>query len=69
MRLLMSSVVDGETTDAEAGTVLAENKKGIHIACGEGVISISRLQLPGKKAMSVSEFLNGRSLAGEKFPS
>jgi len=69
MRLLMSSVVEGETTDAEAGTVLAENKQGIHIACGEGVISISRLQLPGKKAMSVSEFLNGRSLAGEKFPS
>lgn len=69
MRLLMSSVVEGETTNAEAGTVLAENKLGIHIACGEGVISISRLQLPGKKAMSVSEFLNGRSLAGEKFPS
>ena len=69
MRLLMSSVVEGETANAEAGTVLAENKLGIHIACGEGVISISRLQLPGKKAMSVSEFLNGRSLAGEKFPS
>ncbi|PWQ98766.1 methionyl-tRNA formyltransferase [Leucothrix arctica] len=69
MRLLMSSVVEGEKTSAEAGTVLAENKQGIQIACGEGVISISRLQLPGKKAMSVSEFLNGRSLSGEKFPS
>ncbi|RVU83465.1 methionyl-tRNA formyltransferase [Leucothrix sargassi] len=69
MRLLMSSVLEGKTTSAEAGTVLAESKHGIEIACGEGVLSISRLQLPGKKAMSVSEFLNGRSLAGEKFPS
>jgi methionyl-tRNA formyltransferase len=69
MRLLMSSVVEGKSVRAEAGTVLEENKEGIQIACGEGVISISRLQLPGKKAMSVSEFLNGRSLAGEKFPS
>ena len=69
MRLLMSSVVEGKSVSAEAGTVLEENKEGIQIACGEGVISISRLQLPGKKAMSVSEFLNGRSLAGEKFPS
>ena len=69
MRLLMSSVVDGENSTAEAGTVLSESKQGIHIACGEGVISISRLQLPGKKAMSVSGFLNGRSLAGAKFPS
>ena len=69
MRLLMSSVVEGKSVTAEAGTVLSEDKEGIQIACGEGVISISRLQLPGKKAMSVSEFLNGRSLAGEKFPS
>lgn len=69
MRLLMSSVVEGKAVNADAGTVLDESKHGVEIACGEGVVSISRLQLPGKKAMSVSEFLNGRSLAGEKFPS
>ena len=69
MRLLMSEVVPDKSVTASAGTVLSEDKSGIQIACGEGVISISRLQLPGGKAMSVTEFLNGRSLAGESFPS
>lgn len=69
VRLLMSEVVEGKSVSAAPGTVLSEDKTGIQIACGDGVISISRLQLPGGKAMSVTEFLNGRSLAGESFPS
>ena len=69
MRLLMSEVVVDKSVTAAPGTVLSEDKTGVQIACGEGVISISRLQLPGGKAMSVTEFLNGRSLAGESFPS
>lgn len=69
MRLFMSEVVEGKEATAAPGTVLSENKYGIHVACGEGVVSIMRLQLPGGKAMPVSEFLNGRSLAGECLPS
>lgn len=69
MRLLMSSVAEGETVTAPAGTVLSEDKTGIRIATGNGVLILTRLQLPGGKALSVTEFLNGRSLAGEHFPS
>lgn len=69
MRLLMSEVVPEKSVSAAPGTVISEDKHGIQVACGKGVISISRLQLPGGKAMSVTEFLNGRSLAGESFPS
>jgi methionyl-tRNA formyltransferase len=69
LRLLMSSVAEGETVTAAQGTVLSEDKTGIRIATGEGVLLLTRLQLPGGKALSVTEFLNGRSLAGEHFPS
>ena len=69
LRLLMSSVAEGETVTAAPGTVLSEDKTGIRIATGEGVLLLTRLQLPGGKALSVTEFLNGRSLAGEHFPS
>lgn len=40
----------------------------LHIACGEGVLSIHRLQLPGKKAMPVVEILNARREAFEQHP-
>lgn len=69
LRLLMSSVAEGEAVSAAPGTVLSEDKSGIRIATGDGVLQLTRLQLPGGKALSVTEFLNGRSLAGEHFPS
>jgi methionyl-tRNA formyltransferase len=33
--------------------------EGLFIECGSGLIQILKLQLEGKKAMSVQEFLNG----------
>lgn len=42
-----------------AGTVLARDRHGIDIACGEGALRITRLQLPGARAMSVSDLING----------
>ncbi len=49
------------STDAEPGTILAADRKHFHVACGEGTLMITRLQLPGKKAMSLAEFANGHS--------
>ncbi len=68
LRLFMSKVLD-KNTDKPAGSVIAETNDGIEIATGHGVLSFSRLQLPGKKAMDVRDFLNGRSLLGIKLPS
>ncbi|MBA3707570.1 MAG: methionyl-tRNA formyltransferase [Planctomycetes bacterium] len=36
----------------------------ILIGCGEGMIAVTRLQLPGKRAMTAREFLNGHRLPG-----
>jgi methionyl-tRNA formyltransferase len=54
--------------DAEAsppGLVLNTGGAGIDVATGEGVLRITRLQLPGKRPMSAAEFLNARELKGE----
>ena len=40
-----------------AGTVLPGT--GISIKCGKGVLSVTELQKPGKKAMNAKDFLNG----------
>jgi methionyl-tRNA formyltransferase len=50
-----------------AGQVLATNET-IDVACGEGVLSIHELQLPGGKRLKAREFLTGRQLsAGTQF--
>ena len=49
------------STDAAPGTVLVADRQHFHVACGENVLVVERLQLPGKKAMSLAEFANGHS--------
>ena len=68
LRIYMSKVMD-ENSDQKPGTVISESSEGIVIATGDGVLSFSRLQLPGKKAMDVKDFINGQSLMGNVFPS
>ncbi len=68
LRLFMSKVKNSSSNES-AGTVISESPDGVCVAAGDGVLSFSRLQLPGKKAMDVRDFLNGRSLLGAKLPS
>ena len=52
-----------EHADAEAGTVVKADKKGLKIACGEGtVLEICELQPDGKKRMPANAFLLGRPI-------
>ncbi len=69
LRIFMSRVESDVNTSATPGTVIDETAEGICVATGDGVVSFSRLQLPGKKVMEVRDFLNGRSLLGVTFPS
>lgn len=69
LRFYMSEVLPEKSVSAVPGTVIDESKQGIQIATGEGVINITQLQFPGGKPLAVREFLNGRSLLGEQFPS
>jgi methionyl-tRNA formyltransferase len=47
------------------GTVVAAGKAGIDVATGSGVLRITQLQMPGKRAMSAAEFLNAHTVEGE----
>jgi methionyl-tRNA formyltransferase len=49
---------------AIAGEVLRSGKAGIDVATGDGVLRITQLQMPGKRAMSAAEFLNAHSMEG-----
>jgi methionyl-tRNA formyltransferase len=51
-----------EKNDAEPGTVINVSKEGLDIATGDGAIRVTQLQLPGKKAMSVRDFLNANTI-------
>lgn len=48
-------------SSAAVGTVLKADKQGIAIATADGVLILQQLQPPGKKAMAVADFLNGRA--------
>ena len=48
-----------EGMSSEPGTILCTDQKGIHAACGEGVLILQEVQLEGKKRMDAGAFLCG----------
>ncbi|NQY63477.1 MAG: methionyl-tRNA formyltransferase [Alteromonadaceae bacterium] len=59
IRIWQASVVE---TDKQytAGTILSSDKTGIVVATSHHAIRLEMLQLPGKKALSAADILNGR---------
>lgn len=53
--------IDGQVKEAP-GTIVEVTREGIQIACGGGYLLATTIQLPGKKRMSVKEFLKGNSI-------
>jgi methionyl-tRNA formyltransferase len=52
----------------EPGNILATDKSGIVVGCGEGALKIKVLQREGGRRMSAQEFLAGHTLkSGQKF--
>lgn len=50
------------------GTVLEAGATGIEVACGEGSLLLTSVQLEGKRVMSAQEFLVGRKLQAGTMP-
>ncbi len=70
IKVLMTTATHTEAstqTQTPVGTVISESKAGIEISTGNGTLLVHRLQIPGKKAMNVTDYLNGHSLAGVVF--
>lgn len=61
LRIWQASLVTGNS-QSSAGTVLSVTKHGIDVATGNGIIRLQQLQAPGKKAMSVADFINANRI-------
>ena len=50
-----------------AGQVLAVDRAGVHVACGEGVVCVAELQVVGGKRMPAQAYAAGKPFAaGER---
>ncbi|WP_160151851.1 methionyl-tRNA formyltransferase [Microbulbifer sp. ALW1] len=58
LRVYAAKLEQGCHTDAP-GTILSADDEGILVACGREALRLTQLQLPGKKALPVSEILKG----------
>lgn len=47
------------TAEAEPGTILGVADDGILVACGTGILELTRMQAPGRKMLAVEEFRRG----------
>ena len=67
LKIWKSEVCDdalsGEYESLPCGSVVEVTKKGIKVKCGQGLLLLLELQLPGKKRLKVADFLNGSKVA------
>ena len=59
IRVLMAEALE-QTTTLLPGTIIRAGAEGLDVACGDGVLRITQVQLPGKKAMRVADVINGQ---------
>jgi methionyl-tRNA formyltransferase len=62
LRVWEAYAVNGES--AEPGTVMTAGRDGIDVSTGDGLLRITRLQLPGKRSMSAQDFINAHPIQG-----
>ena len=60
LKVHAARVAEGEGTP---GTVLGHDPDGPRVACGEGALTLTRLQRPGKRPVDGGDFLRGGGLA------
>lgn len=61
LRIFQAEPQISDTTNKMPGEILGVSTEGIQVACGKGVLNILSLQLPGKKLISIKQFINGHA--------
>ena len=49
-----------DVQEREPGEIISISRHGLEVACGEGALILSKIQLPAGKILSISDFLNAR---------
>ena len=57
LKVLAATLGEGS---GQPGQILAASKDGLTVACGEGALRLTRLQLPGGKPLSFADLYNSR---------
>lgn len=57
LKVLAGRIGEGQ---GQPGEILAASKDGLTVACGSGALLLTRLQLPGGKALNFSDLYNSR---------
>lgn len=61
VRIWRASAMPLSSKTGEPGTIIAADEKGIHVLCQGSALRLEVLQLPGGKALPVSEILRAKS--------
>ena len=59
---IYGTAVTDKKTDAAPGTILGLTKRGLEVACGDGIIEIRILQAEGGKRMAAPDYFRGHPL-------
>lgn len=60
IRIWQAHTLNSSVATAKPGEIVEINKNAIHVACQQGCLAITDLQLSGSKRMTVNALLNGR---------
>ncbi len=63
VKILDARISEAYTRDLSAGEILVDDGR-ILVGCGDGKLSVERLQLPGGRPLSATDFLRGNQLYG-----
>lgn len=61
LRIWAAELEASHSHQAPAGTILKCDSRGIWVACGQGALVLSEIQLPGKKRLPVQAVLNSQA--------
>ena len=63
LKIYLAKPAEMDAAGAEPGTVIESSaKKGLFVACGEGVLEIIEMQAPNAKRMPAKVYLNGKRI-------
>lgn len=63
----LSTACESLAKSARPGTIVSTTNRVVTVATGAGLIDLTRLQRPGKKALDAADFISGTDLIGRVF--